>query len=1269
MVRRRGNRLWAVALASVVVCGLAACSTDDGGGGITAEPTGELTVTPQTPAPTADGKAPVVNGSQVTLGGAAQWVGPSLGSKRIVISASTPDGLPLPCSCEGAATDAKTGASKCTAGKKKVAWNCGPFDTTGKDAKGNPKFKEAASVSLNVHAELSDGSASADNGVALAVDNNLPLVVFESPTPNEAVIGRARVKGSIADKTLATVAWSATIDGAPAGPEALLLEDVAKKAAQQPAVLANPQDPAKAGKFDFWLTLTAGGSRKVVLTATVTDKAGNQVQQALAFTVLKAPAFLGDNSPQGKGFADATPDPVQDMAATDLDGDGLVDVVVATKQGIVVRKGRPAPEVGRFDWPPLTDPGKTADPDWRYRRLPGLDARIVRLADLNADGRLDVLALGLLEQAPTAWVLLNLSTPGAPRLRKVDATPLPDEPLSAVIVDINKPLKAQGQPDLVVGGKSVDKGLSVLQLLEPAEQLCTCKGFKGQSCADPAVLDCLTQSTGDVSMSLFSKDPKKLMTFIDKGVTGIRSIAVADFYKDGNTTNGKSDGLPDLCVGEESRPRISCYRNDTGDGTLRQPQDSYIFYDAGVKDSAMVLATEFTSNSVGKPEGALDGPDLLVSTNTGLFRWLRGDHNGGFTYKDGDRFFLGSTQAIGSVAQLGIGPGGAPYLMAVNGGRGVVQYPLQVTDNAWASQCQREWVAGETALRVASADVDKDGKPDLLVLDGASGGVHFIKGLDNADFQAPPVYHACGLLNGGWGPRELAVAEAGDFTKDGLPELLLVTTTADSMQPGTNGVCTTPTGAKTYWPVYVFDLYLNVKGADGKGRINPTPRTGEFAPYAGKDETEKSGAPVVNCEEAPHKLGDIVDAKLADMNNDNILDLVSVREVEYTLGSTSDPSSDPAACSCLWGENREVDNAWGPDSPADKPDKSKCCRNYTNADKEKKTPRSGYGGGAALNRGSLQIWTSTDVASPFGLSAKAVFAPGVAPPLVRPTFAQAGGMGAVGVAVAPFDSDKFLDVVTVMPSKGSRTKQFEDPPYKKDFLAPRLRFFKGLGNGQLQPSAQQDTTKLVRPASGLAYDLATTYIVVDEQPLEVKATAFCATSELPTVFTLNSGTDSNTVSVVQDLGNLKMKPAVHTSLVESGLTDLSIDDLDDSKCKDILMAANTSVGLLSGLPFSPFFAAKKNLLEGQANAYSSVQIIDANGDGFKDLLLIDPKRGGIDLFLGDGQGHLVAYDGHLLVAPSPSHVSQTDLDKDGCVDLLVRSKQGATVLRNAGCSK
>ena len=146
----------------------------------------------------------------------------------------------------------------------------------------------------------------------------------------------------------------------------------------------------------------------------------------------------------------------------------------------------------------------------------------------------------------------------------------------------------------------------------------------------------------------------------------------------------------------------------------------------------------------------------------------------------------------------------------------------------------------------------------------------------------------------------------------------------------------------------------------------------------------------------------------------------------------------------------------------------------------------------------------------------------------------AGGTGAVGLALAFFDADKFLDVVTVMPGKGSRSKAFEDPPYKKDFVAPRLRFFKGMGNGQVQHAVQQDGTKLVRPASGLAYDVTTTYIVVDEQPLEVKATPFCAATELPTVFTLNTGAESNTVSVVQDLGNLKMKPAVEAVNVQAG---------------------------------------------------------------------------------------------------------------------------------------
>jgi hypothetical protein len=235
------------------------------------------------------------------------------------------------------------------------------------------------------------------------------------------------------------------------------------------------------------------------------------------------------------------------------------------------------------------------------------------------------------------------------------------------------------------------------------------------------------------------------------GRSGLWSVAIAD-------VNG--DGKPDLLVVSDVNPATGFNSVGVllgnGDGTF-QP---VVFYSAGG-----VVSNEFNYQSIAVADVNGDGkPDLLVANAVPGVGVLLGNGDGTFqpvvTYTASPIFQTQSLAAAdvngdGKIDLIVTGFGESGGLAAVLLGNGDGTFQPAVA-----------YSTGGNANAVAVADVNGDGKPDILVANGYGAGV--LLGNGDGTFQPVTTYSSGGAYPQ---PQSIAVA---DVNQDGKPDLLLV---------------------------------------------------------------------------------------------------------------------------------------------------------------------------------------------------------------------------------------------------------------------------------------------------------------------------------------------------------------------------------------------------------------------------------------------------------------------------------------------------------------
>ncbi len=374
----------------------------------------------------------------------------------------------------------------------------------------------------------------------------------------------------------------------------------------------------------------------------------------------------------------------------------------------------------------------------------GGDATSVAVADLNGDGKPDLVVTNWCASSsncnPNAWgadgtvaVLLgNGDGTFQPAVAYASGGASPD---GVVVADVN----GDGKADLIVVNWCAS----------------------GTNCSP---------DSGSVGVLLGNGDGtfQAAVSYNSGGVFG-QSVAVADL-------NG--DGKPDLVVGNWAGADGACCRSPAlsvllgnGDGTF-QPA---VTYSSGVQVAVAV--------------GDVNGdhrPDLVVADFNGYVEILLGKGDGTFqtpvTYGTG-----GSYPRSVALADLN----GDGKLDIVVGNNGSANIGVLLGNGNGTFQPAVTYGSGEVQpyLSVAVADVNGDGKPDILVANNGSGTVGVLPGNGDGTFQAALTYSSGGIL-AMW-------VVAADVNGDDKPDLVVGNTYGNGMNDGAVGVLLSNTNSTT----------------------------------------------------------------------------------------------------------------------------------------------------------------------------------------------------------------------------------------------------------------------------------------------------------------------------------------------------------------------------------------------------------------------------------------------------------------------------------------
>ncbi|HEY8751377.1 MAG TPA: FG-GAP-like repeat-containing protein, partial [Tepidisphaeraceae bacterium] len=500
----------------------------------------------------------------------------------------------------------------------------------------------------------------------------------------------------------------------------------------------------------------------------------------LDVVVNKSVIYNGVSALLGNG--DGTFQPARNIAATitsfvtiaDVNGDGIPDLATANNgyNNVSVLLGN-------------------GDGTFKSQRTfaAGANARCLAVADMNGDGKLDLVTCNYTDN--TVSVLLGNGDGTFQSQRTVSVG---SGPYSLALADIN----GDGKTDVAVANRGVSTTSTSVLLgngdgtFQAQQTIALGARQNAVALADlngDGKLDLVSGLIGSVGVLLGNGNGtfQAAQTFATGATTGA-SLAVA-------VSDVNEDGKPDLVMANGGNETLGILLGN-GDGTFRAAQT----FAAGMQ---VTTVGQFTfsvavgdANGDGKPdlvsangEPLSSSVSVLLNTGLGAFHGQiytiqqilptvlsvnRGTPVGPITSASGVNFTVTFNEAVTGVdptdfqvvtdgsaaasAPVVVTPvSGSVYTVTLNGVHGNGTVGLNLVDNgsirdlngnalqssaagAFAFQAQQTFAAGPRPFSVVPADLNADGKPDLVLSDQSGDYVGVLLGNGNGTFQVQQTF-------------------------------------------------------------------------------------------------------------------------------------------------------------------------------------------------------------------------------------------------------------------------------------------------------------------------------------------------------------------------------------------------------------------------------------------------------------------------------------------------------------------------------------------------